>query len=321
VWHLKEIVTDESTSGTHADSTLNGNTGSQNNNDDGTGRIDGTQNFDGTGDYIQVPHNSSLNVTSEFTMEAWVYLANSSNNQKIVGKTPIGSGYLLAVQNGGLYPEIWNSQGTNYTFTSGSISSSQWTHLAVTWTTNGNMIGYTNGSQVNSISAGSYDIGTNSNVLRIGATPWNNPPTQFFVNGTIDELRISSTARSACWIETEYNNQSSPSTFYSISSQQTSYPTAVLLSSFSATEYEGRVLFQWKTGYEANNLGFNVYREEEDGPLTQINSELISGGAFLAGSNRPTAGHAYAWMDSERSAISHQQSAPPPLPSPLEGEG
>jgi len=34
--------------------------------------------------------------------------------------------------------------------------------------------------------------------------------------GQIDEMRISHIARSQCWIETEYNNQSSPSTFYSI---------------------------------------------------------------------------------------------------------
>lgn len=34
--------------------------------------------------------------------------------------------------------------------------------------------------------------------------------------GLIDELRISSVARSADWIGTEYNNQSSPSSFYSL---------------------------------------------------------------------------------------------------------
>jgi hypothetical protein len=32
-------------------------------------------------------------------------------------------------------------------------------------------------------------------------------------NGTLDELRVSDTARPAAWIETEYNNQSSPSAF------------------------------------------------------------------------------------------------------------
>ncbi len=33
-------------------------------------------------------------------------------------------------------------------------------------------------------------------------------------SGRIDEVRISASARSADWIKTEYNNQNSPSTFY-----------------------------------------------------------------------------------------------------------
>lgn len=32
----------------------------------------------------------------------------------------------------------------------------------------------------------------------------------YFFSGTIDELRVSSTARSANWILTEYNNQNAP---------------------------------------------------------------------------------------------------------------
>ncbi len=32
-------------------------------------------------------------------------------------------------------------------------------------------------------------------------------------NGALDEVRVSKTARSPGWIQTEYNNQSSPATF------------------------------------------------------------------------------------------------------------
>jgi hypothetical protein len=38
----------------------------------------------------------------------------------------------------------------------------------------------------------------------------------FHYSGLIDELRISNAVRSADWLATEYNNQSSPSTFYSV---------------------------------------------------------------------------------------------------------
>lgn len=38
------------------------------------------------------------------------------------------------------------------------------------------------------------------------------------LNGSLDEIRLSNVARSASWITAEYNNQSSPSTFYSVGS-------------------------------------------------------------------------------------------------------
>jgi hypothetical protein len=44
--------------------------------------------------------------------------------------------------------------------------------------------------------------------------------TNFKVNGTMDEIRISGVVRSADWIATEYNNQFSPATFYTVGAQQ-----------------------------------------------------------------------------------------------------
>ena len=44
----------------------------------------------------------------------------------------------------------------------------------------------------------------------------------YYYHGLMDEVRISNTLRSAAWIATEYNNESSPSTFLSEGSQQNS---------------------------------------------------------------------------------------------------
>jgi hypothetical protein len=43
-------------------------------------------------------------------------------------------------------------------------------------------------------------------------------PNNYFT-GIVDEARVSDTTRSADWIATEYNNQSSPSTFYTFSGE------------------------------------------------------------------------------------------------------
>jgi hypothetical protein len=37
--------------------------------------------------------------------------------------------------------------------------------------------------------------------------------------GSLDEVRVSNAVRSADWIATEYNNQSSPATFYTLGSE------------------------------------------------------------------------------------------------------
>ena len=39
-------------------------------------------------------------------------------------------------------------------------------------------------------------------------------------DGIIDEVRISSMARGADWIKTEYNNESSPGGFYAVGSEE-----------------------------------------------------------------------------------------------------
>ncbi|MEK6302583.1 MAG: SBBP repeat-containing protein [Acidobacteriota bacterium] len=74
-------------------------------------------------------------------------------------------------------------------------------------------------------------------------------------------------------------------------------PTAVKLSSFEATSYDEGVLLKWQTGFEAENLGFNIYREVA-GKRSLVNPELVAGSALTAGaSTKLQAGQSYAWWD------------------------
>jgi trimeric autotransporter adhesin len=41
-----------------------------------------------------------------------------------------------------------------------------------------------------------------------------------YLNGILDEVRISKIARSAGWITTEYRNQNAPGTFYTVGAEQ-----------------------------------------------------------------------------------------------------
>jgi hypothetical protein len=75
-------------------------------------------------------------------------------------------------------------------------------------------------------------------------------------------------------------------------------PTAITLASFTATAHnDGQVLLEWKTGYEVDNLGFNIYRDEA-GRRTLVNPSLLAGSALLAGARTVLfAGQSYVWAD------------------------
>jgi uncharacterized protein (AIM24 family) len=91
----------------------------------------------------------------------------------------------------------------------------------------------------------------------------------------------------------------------------TGAPTAIELTSFSATSFGAEeVLLEWRTGYEVDNLGFHLYREE-NGQRLRLTPQLVAGSAFLTGTGTPlTAGRSYTWIDA--SALS-TESRPSPV--------
>lgn len=74
-------------------------------------------------------------------------------------------------------------------------------------------------------------------------------------------------------------------------------PTEIDLASFAARAFDNGVLLEWQTGYEVNNLGFNIYRDVY-GRRARITSQLLAGSALVAGvGTSMTAGRSYAWAD------------------------
>jgi len=62
------------------------------------------------------------------------------------------------------------------------------------------------------------------------------------------------------------------------------------------------VLLQWRTGFEIDNLGFNIYRER-DGHRKRLNPGIIAGSALIVGQGTALdAGYSYSWFDSEGTA-------------------
>jgi len=100
--------------------------------------------------------------------------------------------------------------------TASNYADGTWHYVVLVRPTTGIPIIYVDGASVSLVAVNSYTGSalncTNSGNFNIG---YDNASA--YLTGSVDEARVSNTARGADWILTEYNNQSSPSTFYTLS--------------------------------------------------------------------------------------------------------
>jgi YD repeat-containing protein len=207
VWHLPNGTTLNTN-----DSTANGNNFTISGATATTGEIGGGASFNGTSAVLSL---SSDPVTSTpLTISAWV---NSTSGTGVFLSTLCDSGcsiwngfYLSA---GASATEVSNN---SFNSSSGSASSNAWHYVVGVFASSTSRTVYIDGVPSTTNTANSTPAYT-PNSLYIGAARHDGTTDNYF-SGKVDEPRISSAARSADWITTEYNNQSSPSTFYSIDS-------------------------------------------------------------------------------------------------------
>jgi hypothetical protein len=214
VWHL-----DESSGTQIGDSTSYGNTGtklSATEPNPAAGQLAGAQYFDGTNDIITINNSSGIGhvldfTAGPFTLSAW--FNTQANNRHIVGKRAgapdqyqfgVGAADPPNVFFGDSDEEGWGSTGMRYDGTT-------WYYGTVVVDASGNPELYVNGAQETWNGDARPFTFTHEDVdVTIGmhtAAPF---------HGSIDEVRISSVARSAEWIQTEYNNQKAPAAFYTV---------------------------------------------------------------------------------------------------------
>jgi hypothetical protein len=214
VQHLEELEDQPTT-----DSTANHNNGTVGDdsqvNQDATGQINGADDFAGDQQsYIQVQTSSSLNITGSYTLEAWAKFDDFPDATKSVGllvckreKEP-AKGYCYGVTNS---KDVRMGVENHFTDTTGlNLLTGTWYHIVAVFNdTSNTCLIYVNGTENKS---DTYDgtLSATNEVLRIGACSFENAPCARQADGTIDEARISNTARSADWIKTSYNNQNDP---------------------------------------------------------------------------------------------------------------
>lgn len=151
--------------------------------------------LDGLRKYFNCGNDNMLNVGDNLTLEIWIQFRDLGDNQKLIGKFGLNnSGYLLGVDQGRIYPEVWTP--TKYEDLAGLMNplAQHWQHLAVTYEAGDSLKSYINGVQVGAVSVGSAGLATNTDPLIIGIASWDLSNFQSF--GNIDEVRVWDVARS-----------------------------------------------------------------------------------------------------------------------------
>ena len=69
------------------------------------------------------------------------------------------------------------------------------------------------------------------------------------------------------------------------------------LARMTAESYANGTQIRWETGFELDNLGFNIYRETS-GARVRLNPTIIAGSALMTSQGTPlVAGNSYSWFD------------------------
>ena len=144
--------------------------------------------------YFNCGNDDMLNVGDNLTIEIWLQFRDLGDNQKVIGKFGLNdSGYLLGVDQGKVYPEVWTP--TKYEDLAGLMNpiAQHWQHLAVTFEAGGSLKSYINGVEVGDVTVGNAGLTTNTDPLIIGIASWDLSNFQSF--GNIDEVRVWNVTR------------------------------------------------------------------------------------------------------------------------------
>jgi hypothetical protein len=209
VWHLAENGTLARDSTTNANDATSGVQPTR-----AAGQIGNGQSFDGSTQFMGIPDAPSLDIPQNGTFSIWFKpdeIRQSDMFQKGVGfdiNTARG-GYTAWQDATNLQwgPQYGAPAPTEWSKAPGVLAAGQWYRLDGVNSGGLNKL-YLNGNLL-AASTSPFSFVSNT-TLQVGAGG------DGFFKGTLDELRVSNVVRSDGWILTEYNNQSSPGTFYAL---------------------------------------------------------------------------------------------------------
>jgi hypothetical protein len=153
------------------------------------------------GNYVEVPHSSSLNLTTAFTFSAWVNVAVANGYSTILGKPHGWNGYNFSLKSG-ITPSVaaWNRWADSYV----TIPLFQWSLVTATY--DGSYLRfYTNGKLGTQMEI-TGNVGITGDRVCIGVLC--NGDGQSWFTGGLDDLRIYNRALTATEVSSLFYDKS-----------------------------------------------------------------------------------------------------------------
>lgn len=283
VWHMNNnpstsTLTDYSGNGVNGASH-----GSMTTSDLVSGKIGDAIDFDGSNDYFSLASKNytTSNIITQISISAWVrtnYTSTSYSNNWSILDFDRSEYFNMYVHGDGRLG--FSSSATSssihdaYGGTSGDLNDNTWHY--VTGVYNGtDKLYYIDGNLVLTSGNPHGGLGIGRTVTRYGfigdgseASSYNGGRNNIYYDGQYDEIRFTTSALSSDWIQTEFNNQNSPASFYTVSTQFTAgvlcatLPVELISFSASIINYKD-VKLKWETASEKNNDVFTVQRSPD----------------------------------------------------------
>ncbi|MFA6470216.1 MAG: LamG-like jellyroll fold domain-containing protein [Bacteroidota bacterium] len=288
--------------------------------------------FDGSDDYVSIADANALDMTTTYTLEAWIKPNGFSSMAGIISKyhSNGANGYFIRLSND---PPFTGIRFDEFESASGILSAGNWYHIAAV-NNNGTRTLYVNGNSV-SISGGPFTTNSNSDHVAIGSDFGGR-----YFNGVIDEVRIWNVARTQQEIQDNMNlpftsAQSGLVGYWQLNAGtgtiahghgssagdgtltnfnfngssgwlESAAPLPVELVSFTASSQRLNAELKWKTATELNNHGYEIERtivsvqksQGKDAAPTKSWSKV----GFLEGSGTSNAPKEYTFTDKVQKA-------------------